>query len=92
VDARRVHHPQREPVQQHLRLGFSVEGIQGYLAHKKTPPPQDPTVGRCLGSYGGPRRWAFPYTRGTPVEYRVHDLGFGVQGVGFRIEVPGFGV
>ena len=26
-----------------------LRGIQGYLAHKKTPPP-DPTVGLCLGS------------------------------------------
>ena len=28
--------------------------LQGYLAHKKTPPPQDPKVGLCLGPCGGP--------------------------------------
>jgi len=45
----------------------SPPGVHGYLAHKKTPPPQDPTVGLCLGPYGGPRGWAFSYERGTPV-------------------------
>ena len=28
--------------------------VHGYLAHKKTAPPQDPTVGLCLELYGGP--------------------------------------
>ena len=28
--------------------------VQGYLAHKKTPPPYDPTVTLCLGHYGVP--------------------------------------
>ena len=28
--------------------------LQGYLAHKKPPPPKDPTVGTSLGPYGGP--------------------------------------
>ena len=32
-----------------------IPSIQGYLAQKKTPPPQGPTVGLCLGPYGGPR-------------------------------------
>ena len=27
---------------------------QGYLAEKKKHPPQDPTLGPCLGLYGGP--------------------------------------
>jgi len=31
-----------------------VTALQGHLAHKKQPPPQDPTVGPCLGPYGGP--------------------------------------
>ena len=26
--------------------------IQGYLAHKKKPPPQEPTVGLCVGPCG----------------------------------------
>ena len=29
--------------------------IQGYLAHKKLPPPKSPTVGLCLGPNGGAR-------------------------------------
>ena len=41
--------------------------VQGYLAHKKTPPslgpPQDPRHRPTVGSYGG----AFSYERGTPV-------------------------
>jgi len=28
--------------------------IQGYLAHTKQRPPSTPTVGLCLGPYGGP--------------------------------------
>ena len=31
----------------------------------KTAPPQDPTVGLCLGPYGGPRGGAVYYDRGT---------------------------
>ena len=38
--------------------------IQGHLAHK-TPPPYDPTVALCLGTYGDPRGGG--YERGTPV-------------------------
>jgi len=37
--------------------------LQGYLAHKKTPPPRT----LCLGAYGGPGGLAFSYARGTPV-------------------------
>ena len=44
-------------------------GLQGYLAHKNPPPPlgsqQDPTVGICLGTNGGPRGWAVSYERST---------------------------
>jgi len=42
--------------------------VQGYLAHKKPQPPKDPTVGLCIGPYGGPREFAVSYERGTPVE------------------------
>ena len=28
-------------------------GVQGYLAHKKLPPPQDPAAGLCPGPCGG---------------------------------------
>ena len=41
------------------RLGMSKLYVQGYLAHKKQHPPQDPTVGLCLGPYGGPRGGLF---------------------------------
>jgi len=41
--------------------------VQGYLAHKKTPPPLGPPKGPrhspTVGSYGE----AFSYERGTPV-------------------------
>ena len=37
-----------------LALRISLGQLHGYLAHKKTPPP-DPTVGLCLETYGGPR-------------------------------------
>ena len=30
--------------------GKKPEALQGYLARKKTHPPQDPTVCLCLGS------------------------------------------
>ena len=44
-----------------------VRFVQGYLAYE-TDTPQDPTVGPCLGSYGGPRGGGrFSYERGTPV-------------------------
>jgi len=33
------------------------------------PPSWDPTVGSCLGPYGGPR--AVSYERGTPVEFAL---------------------
>ena len=42
----------------------------------KTPPSQDPTVGLYLGSYGGPRRGAVSYERGTPVA-RERQARFG---------------
>ena len=48
--------------------GFSIGGSQGYLVHKNPPPPQDPTVGLCLGPCGGPREAGFSDERGTPVE------------------------
>jgi len=44
-----------------------LSSLQGYLAHKKLRPPQDPTVGLCLGRYGGPRAGALSYERGNPV-------------------------
>ena len=47
--------------------GFGVQGLQGYLADKKPPPPlgppQEPRHGPTVGSYGV----AVSYKRGTPV-------------------------
>ena len=34
-------------------------------------PPLGPTVGLCLGPYGGPMGWEFSYERGTPAPYTV---------------------
>jgi hypothetical protein len=45
----------RVPVQKRKRK----EEVQGYLAHEKTTPPQDPTAGLCLRPHGGPGGWAF---------------------------------
>ena len=47
--------------QPHPRL--TQVALQGYLAHKKL----HPTVGLCLGPYGGPREVELSYERGTPV-------------------------
>ena len=33
----------------------------------KTPPPEDPTVALCRGTYGGPMGVGVSYQRGTPV-------------------------
>ena len=40
---------------------------QGYLAHKKHPPPKDTTVALCLGTYDGPKGVGVSYERGTLV-------------------------
>ena len=49
---------------------MTEELVQGYLAHQKFPPPKDPTVGLCLGPYGGPGRGGVSDERGTPVRGR----------------------
>ena len=44
--------------QREVRLSLAATrlSVQVYLAHKKQcPPREDPTVGLCLGLYGGPR-------------------------------------
>jgi len=40
--------------------------LQGYLAHKKTPPPRTLQY-TYLAPYGGPRGGSFSYGRGAPV-------------------------
>ena len=58
-------------------------GLQGYLAHKKTLPPSDPTVGLCLGSYGGPRgKGVFLWAR---YPCSVQGFGFGGLVLGFTV-------
>ena len=39
----------------------------GVLCSSETTTPEVPTVGLCQGPYGGPRRRALSYERGTPV-------------------------
>ena len=40
-------------VRQHQRRRERQSVVQGFLPHKN-PPPQDPTVALCLGTYDGP--------------------------------------
>ena len=47
--------------------GLLRPGLQGYLAHQNPPPPQDPAVALCPGSYGDPRGVGVSYERGIPV-------------------------
>jgi hypothetical protein len=51
------------------QLCWNMLRIQRYFAHKKQPPPQDPTVAQrlCPGTYGDPGAVAVSYERGTPV-------------------------
>ena len=49
------HPPGQEARPHYLFLRETRLALQGYLAHKKTHPPKDPTVGLCLGSKGDPR-------------------------------------
>jgi hypothetical protein len=41
--------------------------VQGHLAHKKTPPPQDLQQADAQGPMGVLGGWAFSYGRGIPV-------------------------
>ena len=41
--------------------------LQAYLAHKRQPLPWDPTVGLCVGPYGGPNEVGVSYERGAPI-------------------------
>jgi len=65
-----------------LRVSF-WGGVQGYLAHKRPPPPLGPPyVPRhrpTVGSQGG----AVTCKRGHPVGFRVWGLGSRVSGQGF---------
>ena len=56
-----------------------IECIQGVLGSYKNAPSQDPTVGLCLGAYGGPRGLAFSCEQGIPA--RGGGAGFG-EGAG----------
>ena len=38
-----------------ISSGNEPRTLQGYLAYKKNATRNDPSVGPCLGSYGGPR-------------------------------------
>ena len=59
------------------------EGDTGVPCSYETAPPYDPTVGICLGPYGGLRGGgAVSYERGTPVKggsgVRVEGLEVGI--------------
>ena len=41
--------------------------LQGYVAQKNPPPPKDPTVSLCLGTYGDPRGVGVSREGDTPV-------------------------
>ena len=80
----------RPPLKSKCCLMNEVCSLQGYLAHKTPPPPKDPTVGPCLGSYGGSRGGAVSYERGTPVALRPFTVPYLVQ-IGitpYSTEVP----
>jgi len=65
-------------------MGFAVRVVQGLLAHKTPPPPLDPTVALCLGTYGDPMGVGVSYERGTPVhlaEVGVRKKNEGCTGV-----------
>ena len=49
--------------------GFSTRTLQGYLAHKNPPPPKEPTMALCLGTYGDPMGMVVSHERGTPVPF-----------------------
>ena len=51
-----------------------LDCLHGYLALKKHPQKENPTVGICLGPHGGPKGSAVFYERGTP---RVVEGGGG---------------
>ena len=53
--------------------------LQAYLAHKRQPLPWDPTVGLCLGPYGGPGEVGVSYERDAPL-LRLHRSRAAVQG------------
>jgi len=54
--------------------------LEGYLAHKTPPPPQDTTVALCLGTFGDPRgvgvshEQKLPLYRGTSLSHRIAHL------------------
>ena len=55
----------RRPLQaRNLRKLNSSTGVP---RAQETAPPYDPTIGLCLGPYGGSRVGALSHERGTPV-------------------------
>ena len=53
-------------------LGLSWTTPTGVPRSQETASRWDPTVGLCLGPYGGPRGWAFSYERVIPVGAGKH--------------------
>ena len=48
--------------------------VPGYLAHKKQPPPKDPTKGLSVGPYGGPRRGRLFLVSEVPLYWEMVTL------------------
>ena len=58
-----------------------ISELEGYLDHTKSPSSRTLHVQQAY-PYGGPRGWAFPYERGTPVKaVRARALVRPVKGV-----------
>ena len=52
------------------------EGLQGYLAHEKLPPPRTLQKIHAKGPMGVLGGWVFSFERGTPVRFQVSGFGF----------------
>ena len=65
--SRVIPYSEAQPYCRPVGRGVCFRVYMWYLAHKNPPPPQNPTVAICLGSYGDPRGVGVSDERGTPV-------------------------
>ena len=61
-------HTHTQPPCVHSFRGSVGAGPTGVPRSYKNALPWDPTVGLCLGPYGGPKDGDFSYERGSPVK------------------------
>ena len=71
------------------RFGVRVSGVQGYLAHTKTPLPRNLQQAYSLGVLAVLEGQAFSYEQGTPAGFRLSGFGFWVSDFGCRISGVG---